>query len=81
MRAPEAHRLLRRGAAKRFRRRVAKRLRAAIGKAVAQESLHATSKKKAIKAREILAVKWSDRFERFEAAARRRRTARMGTGA
>jgi hypothetical protein len=80
MRASETHRLLKRGAAWRFRRRVSKHLQAAIGKAVVQESLHTTSKKKAIKAWEILAVKWSERFERLEATARRRRTARMGTG-
>jgi hypothetical protein len=65
----ETHHLQKRGAAWYYRRRVPTRLRRAFGVFI-QHSLGTTSKKTAIKNREILDVEWSKKFDAAEAAQR-----------
>jgi hypothetical protein len=63
----ETHHLQKRGAAWYYRRRVPSHLRPTFGVFI-QKSLGTTSKKTAIKNREILDVEWSKRFDAVEAA-------------
>jgi integrase len=65
----ETHHLQKRGAAWYYRRRVPTHLRRAFGVLI-QHSLGTTSKKTAIKTREILDVEWSKKFDAAEAAQR-----------
>jgi hypothetical protein len=65
----ETHHLQKRGAAWYYRRRVPTHLRRAFGVLI-QQSLGTTSKKTAIKNREILDVEWSKKFDAAEAAQR-----------